>query len=144
MTWRFHPSREQSRSQHCKTRHKAQHQHCNQESSQISSTSALLTWPAWSAWNLSGTIVGGKERKGWNCWEQNLSPSPRWTLLTTLLAGLLACASICCQYFLDSCTISSWVIPGNKKGTELSYTPLAKRREGGVARLFSLGLVMPE
>lgn len=112
-----------------KTRHKAQHQHCNQESSQLSSTSiACLV-----CLDLSGTIVGEKERKGWNHWEQNLSPAPRWTLLTTLLVGLLACASICCQYFLDSCTISSWVIPGNKRKTELSNTPLAKRREGGVA-----------
>lgn len=52
--------------------------------------------------------------------------------LTMLLAGLLACASICCQYFLDSCTISSWVIPGKKKEqTGLSYPSSTNRREGG-------------
>lgn len=52
--------------------------------------------------------------------------------LTMLLAGLLACASICCQYFLDSCTISSWVIPGNKKEEMgLSYPSLTDRRERG-------------
>lgn len=71
--------------------------------------------PQWLAWDLSGTAVGGKERKCWNSWDQKQAASARCTLLTMLLAGLLACASICCQYFFDSCTISSWVIPGNKR-----------------------------
>lgn len=36
--------------------------------------------PQWLAWDLSGTAVGGKERKCWNSWDQKQAASARCTL----------------------------------------------------------------
>ena len=51
--------------------------------------------------------------------------------LTKLLLAFPACASICCQYFLDSWTMSSWVMPG-EGGADTASLELSeeKGREG--------------